>query len=299
MGVSRARFALVRGLPINSDARLIGTRAIAHCFMEAGEHSKALTVLTALELGLAKEHPHSRGLTDILGDKATAQYGLKRFDEHKDTLYKILSSRGDRPDTDPLIMEANSQLALWLLSAKDGDMGIAEEHARNAVKASSMGTDQMKQLIYKNTLVGVLAKRRRYEKALDLLAEMLAEARRVFGPDHEMTLMVLHNIAAYTIRAGKVELYRESADIARSVYEKRLATIGAAHPDTLTSRGVLVSALEKLGVACAYPNCGSVVESKLLCPRCKRVKYCTDACRVADSARHAGCERKGAHTKRG
>jgi hypothetical protein len=53
MGVSRARFALVRGLPVNNDARLIGTRAIAHCFMEAGEHSKALTVLTALELGLA------------------------------------------------------------------------------------------------------------------------------------------------------------------------------------------------------------------------------------------------------
>ena len=299
MGLSRARFELVKKLPINSDSRLIGTRVIAHCLIEAGDYSNALTILTALELELATKHPHSPGLTRILVDKAAALSGLGRSQEHTDTLYRILSSRGDLADTDPVIMEANSQLALALVDAKDGNMVLAEERARNAVAASDLGTDQRKQLIYQNTLVSVLAKLGRYDEALALLAKMLPVARRVLGPDHAITLTVLHNTAAYTLRAGKVERYRESADIARSVYEKRLASIGAGHPNTQASRRVLRSGLETLGLACANPNCASVVESKLLCPRCKRVKYCTDACRVADSGRHrTDCERKSAHTKR-
>lgn len=299
MGVARARFELVKGLPINSDSRLMGTRVIAHCFVEAGDHKRALAILTALELELATKHPHARGLPEILIDKATALSGLGRSQEHTDTLYRVLSSRGDRADTDPVIMEANSQLALALVYAKDGNMVLAEERALNAVAASSLGPDQRKQLIYKNTLVSVLAKLRRYDEALALLAEMLPVARRVLGPDNAITLTFMHNTAEYTLRAGKVELYRESADIARSVYEKRLASIREEHPHTQASRGVLRSALEKLGLACANPNCVSVVESKLLCPRCKRVKYCADACLAAHSGRHrTDCERKSAHTKR-
>jgi len=298
MGVARARFELVKGLPINSDARLMGTRVIAHCFVDAGQHGRALAILTALELELAKKHPHARGLPEILIDKATALSGLGRSQEHTDTLYRVLSSRGDRADTDPVIMEANSQLALALVYAKDGNMVLAEERALNAVAASSLGPDQRKQLIYKNTLVSVLAKLGRYDEALALLAEMLPVARRVLAPDHAITLTVLHNTAAYTLRAGKVELYRESADIARSVYEKRLASIGPEHPNTQASRRVLRSGLETLGLACANPNCVSAV-SKLPCPRCKRVRYCADACLVADRGRHGtDCERKSAHTKR-
>lgn len=291
MGIAKAFFETVKGLPIDNKSRIKATRVLAGCLLEAGDPAKALIILEALERQMVHDNK-SPDLTSVLLDKAQAFSELGYRQAHTDTLFLVLSL--SRPDGDSAMMDANNQLAQALVDDPKGNWDLAEKHSRRAVEAIMKGTDKITQISYNNTLASVLNRLGRHNEALKLLREMSLLAKQNLGEEHEKTQLLVNN-TAYTLLIAKQDAasYDEAEKMVRPVYELRLKKLHATHEKTIASRSVLVAALQALGAKCGNPDCDSLVKCELYCPRCKKIRYCSDICLANHWPTHKPlCERK-------
>jgi tetratricopeptide (TPR) repeat protein len=91
----------------------------------------------------------------------------------------------------------------------------------------------------------------RYAESEPLFRQALADATKVFGPDHAYTLTVANNLAWVLNRLGRGA---DAEALYRKVYEARRRTLGAEHRSTLTSLNNLAVQLRRRGaVAEAEP----------------------------------------------
>jgi hypothetical protein len=276
MGIAKAFLETVKSLPIHNESRLKATTALIICLVEEGEPEKALMILKMLE-GQMAQGIKSADVTDVLLLKAASLHELGNLKAQTEILRLIVNLKRS-PDT-PVMMDANNQLAQALVADPNGNWEMAEKHSRMAIEASMKGNDLGKQLSYKNTLAIVMNRLGRYDDALLLLREMSLSAKRVLGPEHQMTQVVLNTTAATLLRAKQgVASYDEAEKMVRSVYELRLNDLGSDHDETVESRRVLVAALHALDAKCGNPDCDSLVKCKLACPYCKDIRYCADKC---------------------
>ena len=321
MGVAKARLEHVKNDHIASRARLTATVLFAQCFTDDGAPGVALGILNGLYAKLAEEDSNAPFLVDILAAKAAALYmlGPSRTREHTDTLYLIFQS--GLPESDQAIMEANYQLSMALVDNK-GDLNLAvscAEKARDASKAMN-GHNEERQITYANNYASVLSAAARREcdeaekagrargasagkqfaKALSILDEISAQASRVFGADHELSMKVMTNTATVIVHSGAESRYEEAIGLIRKAYEVRLAKLGPDHQRTADSLENLRGVLLRTGAKCPNPACQSLesmLGSKFRCPKCQS-RYCCERCLEVDKARHAGvCRGKGARKK--
>jgi tetratricopeptide (TPR) repeat protein len=87
------------------------------------------------------------------------------------------------------------------------------------------------------------------EQALPVAAEDLAlklskVARSRFGPDHQLTLAALNQVAIAKDSQGR---WNEARALHESILQSRRCTLGPRHPDTLASTNNLALTLQRLG----------------------------------------------------
>ena len=95
------------------------------------------------------------------------------------------------------------------------------------------------------SVVIVLKNLQRHAEIKSFLSEHLPLARRIAGPDHDLTLRLELDVVEETLQkvegGGKVGAkdFREAMDIAEDVYRRRLRIYGAMHPNTVMVRNTL------------------------------------------------------------
>jgi hypothetical protein len=73
----------------------------------------------------------------------------------------------------------------------------------------------------------------RVDEAISLLHDVLADLKRVLGPDHPRTLLTRHDIAYWTREAGRVD---EAISLLHDVLADLERVLGPDHPRTLLTR---------------------------------------------------------------
>lgn len=85
---------------------------------------------------------------------------------------------------------------------------------------------------------------RRYELALRLHQDALAQREQTLGPDHPDTVRSLTSLANTCYAAGR---YPEALELFQEALARRERTLGPEHPDTLRSRGSLGNCYQAMG----------------------------------------------------
>ena len=110
--------------------------------------------------------------------------------------------------------------------------------------AQADGSDGLQELSVRHSLLVLTARRGQYAEAERLARELLAQERRVLGPQHDQTLStasVLGSILNDTDDSAAAEpILREVVDAFRQRF-------GDAHPRTLHAKGTLAANLERQG----------------------------------------------------
>ena len=86
-----------------------------------------------------------------------------------------------------------------------------------------------------NNLVHELQRQKKHAEAVTILREPLSEARRAFGDDHDMTLMLGSLLADSLVSAGTsptVDDLREAIAIREDVCKRSRRLLGVSHPFT-------------------------------------------------------------------
>ena len=153
---------------------------------------------------------------------------------------------------DPLVEEA------WnahVLSLFEGVHGLGER--RIIVRDRALGNSDDRTLAAANNLVSQLQKQRKHAEAVTILREPLSEARRAFGDDHEITLMLGSLLADSLVGAGTnptVDDVREAIAIREDICRRSRRLLGVSHPHTEKRQRALDSA--RLYLARHFPEEG-------------------------------------------
>ncbi|MCC7397774.1 MAG: serine/threonine protein kinase, partial [Planctomycetes bacterium] len=141
---------------------------------------------------------------------------------------------------------AHAHVLLGKALSSSGKLDEAVAHLTKArdLFAQADGNDGIDELSVRHSLVVLAGRRGQYAEAERLARELLAELRRVLGPQHDQTLStasVLGSILNDTDDSAEAEpILREVVDAFRQRF-------GDAHPRTLHAKGTLAANLERQG----------------------------------------------------
>jgi hypothetical protein len=81
-------------------------------------------------------------------------------------------------------------------------------------------------------LAGTHMDQERWEEAVELQVHVMNVRKRVLGPDHFSTLIIMNNLAVTYEKSGRG---KEAEELLEHVIERRRVVLGEGHPDTLES----------------------------------------------------------------
>ncbi|MEM7306610.1 MAG: serine/threonine-protein kinase [Planctomycetota bacterium] len=135
---------------------------------------------------------------------------------------------------DKPLVEAQIRTTLADTYADLAELDLARPHAERAfvLRAQELGEEHVETLDALATRLRIDVQARRGESLRPFAEECLAQAQRVLGDDHEVTLAILHSV-------GSFYLHREDLDRAEALltkaWEGRRAKLGEADRATLNS----------------------------------------------------------------
>ena len=128
------------------------------------------------------------------------------------------------------------------------DLGIeyktVELSAAVEVIEDVLGPDHPDTLNTRSNLAGAYRSVGRFDEAIELFEQVLAEQERVLGPDHPDTLIVRNNLAGAYHFAGRFD---EAIELFERVLVGCERVLGPDHPDTLGTRSNLAFAYHSAG----------------------------------------------------
>ena len=107
-----------------------------------------------------------------------------------------------------------------------------------------LGSDHPDTLTTRNNLAFAYHSAGRFDEAIELFEQVLAEQERVLGPDHPDTLATRNNLAGAYHSAGRFD---EAIELYEQVLDDRVWVLGPDHPKTLTTRNNLAGAYRFAG----------------------------------------------------
>ena len=119
---------------------------------------------------------------------------------------------------------------------EEGEPGRAVEHCERliAIHSDVQGPRSDKAMVWRGFLGRAYTEARLYDRAEEVLRELLLDRTMVLGPDHPSTLVTRGNLARAIGRGGRP---KEALELAEQLLADRVRILGPDHPSTLDSRG--------------------------------------------------------------
>ena len=159
------------------------------------------------------------------------------------------------PEESMLIMRSN--LAVTYSQLGRSDEALSNFREIYAGKKLLFGNSDQRTLSAANNLVHELQRQKKHAEAVTILREPLSEARRAFGDDHEMTLMLSSLLADSLVSAGTIPTandLREAIAIREDICKRSRRLLGSAHPNTQKRQRALDHARSALALLGLLPE---------------------------------------------
>lgn len=179
---------------------------------------------------------HHKVVLRLRNNKGMCLTGLRRFVEAT-ALYRDLVSRYSETlgPSDPLTLRAGNNVGVTL--SGDGKYSDAVKVLSETVERmrAKLGSDHIETLRTSDNLVEALTGMADYARAIEFAEQTLACRQRLFPANHPDTLGSAHNLGA-ALRFVDRDRARIILDDA---LERRKATLGTDHPDTVHTRELI------------------------------------------------------------
>ena len=209
------------------------------CNQEAFEAAEKTWGL-AEGIGGKKSLVYARSLEVLAQACRSINQHTSAFSHSQDALYLREELQGARhPET----MKSAVQLAKYFVGVKEYQEALELlDKVREDLRQEESLYDDLLQA--ENIYAGTLSLMGRNEESLAALRELVPKYEAFFGKDHMQTSIVRYNLAAALRACGFRE---EGRNLRWEVYEKRLETLGKAHPKTLLAQKRVAKDLEEDG----------------------------------------------------
>ncbi|GJM25769.1 MAG: hypothetical protein DHS20C16_21840 [Phycisphaerae bacterium] len=143
-----------------------------------------------------------------------------------------------KPQNIPLYFNIRNTLAAYHI--KSGTFAEAETLFREGIAQFKSEPNNPDLPVKRLNLAIALKEQGEFEEAESVFHQALAEASRIYGPDHQLTLSASNGLAAVLEKMGR---YEESESLHRQILVVRRRTLGNKHPDLQSSLNNLASVL--------------------------------------------------------
>ncbi|MBK8099516.1 MAG: serine/threonine protein kinase [Planctomycetes bacterium] len=215
----------MRGLGLVAPARVTVLRALELAKQAFGDGDPRTLAVTASLLGVQRD----------AGEFGAVERGSRQ-------LLTALEQVPDARASD--FAHAHVLLGKALSSSGKLDEAMAQLTKARDLFAQADGNDGSEALSVRHSLVVLTVRRGLYAEGERLARELLAQLRRVLGPQHDQTLSTASVLGTILSDTSKLA---EAEPILRDVLDAFRARFGDAHPRTLHAKQTLATILERQG----------------------------------------------------